>query len=76
MKEFLETLVKNIVDTPEEVEITEVAGEGVTILKVKVVKEEIGLVIGKQGRNVEALRIITNAVGAKAGKKMVIEIID
>jgi len=76
MKEFLETLVKNLVDTPEEVEVTEVAGEGVNILKVKVAKEEIGLVIGKQGRNVEALRIITNAVGKKAGKKLVIEIID
>jgi predicted RNA-binding protein YlqC (UPF0109 family) len=76
MKEFLETLVKNIVDSPEEVEVTEVAGESVTVLNLKVAKKEIGLVIGKKGRNIEAIRILLSAASGKAGKKTVLEIIN
>jgi len=76
MKEFLETLAKNLVDNPDRVEVSEVLGDGVNILKLKVAKEEIGLVIGKNGRTAEALRILLNAVGAKAGKKLVLEIIE
>ncbi|MFC1553699.1 KH domain-containing protein [candidate division KSB1 bacterium] len=76
MKEFLETLAKNLVDTPEEVEVTQVPGDGVNILKLKVAKTEVGLVIGKNGRTAEALRILLNAVGAKAGKKLVLEIVE
>ncbi len=76
MKEFLETLAKNLVDTPEEVEVSEVIGDGVNIMKLKVAKKEVGLVIGKSGRTAEALRILLSAVGAKGGKKMVLEIIE
>ena len=76
MKEFLETLVKNLVDSPDEVEVSEIGGDGVNILKVKVAKGEVGLVIGRKGRTAEALRIILNAVGAKAGKRLVLEIVE
>ena len=76
MIEFLETLAKNLVDTPEEVEVSEVIGDGVNIMKLKVAKKEVGLVIGKSGRTAEALRILLSAVGAKGGKKMVLEIIE
>ena len=76
MKEFLDTLARNLVDTPEEVEVTEVVGEGVTILKLKVVKSEIGLVIGRKGKTAEALRILLSAVGAKNGMKLVLEILE
>ena len=76
MKEFLETLAKNLVDTPENVEVSEVSGDGVNILKLKVAQGEVGLVIGKHGRTAEALRILLNAVGAKAGKKLVLEILE
>jgi len=76
MKEFLETLVKNLVDSPDEVEVSEISGDGVNILKVKVAKGEVGLVIGRKGRTAEALRIILNAVGAKAGKRLVMEIVE
>ncbi len=76
MKEFLETLAKNLVDTPEEVEVSEVIGDSVNIMKLKVAKKEVGLVIGKSGRTAEALRILLSAVGAKGGKKMVLEIIE
>lgn len=76
MKEFLDTLAKNLVDTPEEVEVTEVSGEGVTILKLKVAKSEIGLVIGRKGKTAEALRILLSAVGAKNKTKLVLEILE
>ncbi|MFC1476928.1 KH domain-containing protein [candidate division KSB1 bacterium] len=76
MKEFLEEIAKNLVDNPDKVTVTEIEGDGVNILKLKVAKEEIGLVIGKNGRTAEALRILLNAVGAKAGKKLVLEIIE
>lgn len=76
MKEFLDTLAKNLVDTPEEVEVTEVSGEGVTILKLKVAKNEIGLVIGRKGKTAEALRILLSAVGAKNKRKLVLEILE
>lgn len=76
MKEFLETLAKNLVDTPEEVEVTEVTGDGVNIMKLKVAQGEVGLVIGKKGRTAEALRILLSAVGAKGGKKLVLEILE
>ncbi|MCH7783760.1 KH domain-containing protein [candidate division KSB1 bacterium] len=76
MKEFLETLAKNLVDTPEEVEVTEITGDGVNIMKLKVAQGEVGLVIGKKGRTAEALRILLSAVGAKGGKKLVLEILE
>ncbi|MCH8284999.1 KH domain-containing protein [candidate division KSB1 bacterium] len=76
MKEFLETLAKNLVDTPEEVEVTEISGDGVNIMKLKVAQGEVGLVIGKKGRTAEALRILLSAVGAKGGKKLVLEILE
>ena len=76
MKEFLETLARNLVDKPEDVDVTEVAGDGVNILKLRVNEKEIGLVIGKKGRTAEALRILLNAVGAKSGKKIVLEILE
>lgn len=76
MKEFLDTLAKNLVDTPEEVEVTEVSGVGVTILKLKVAKSEIGLVIGRKGKTAEALRILLSAVGAKNKRKLVLEILE
>ena len=76
MKEFLETLAKYLVDTPEEVEVSEVIGDGVNILKLKVAKGEVGLIIGRKGRTAEAIRILLNAVGAKAGKRLIMEIIE
>lgn len=76
MKEFLETVAKNLVDKPDKVEVTEVPGESVSILKLRVDPSEIGLVIGRRGRTAEALRIVLNAVSAKSGKKIVLEILE
>ena len=76
MKEFLETLAKNLVDKPDDVIVEQVTGDGVNILKLRVNSGEVGLVIGKKGRTAEALRILLNAVGAKHGKKIVLEILE
>jgi len=76
MKEFLETLAKYLVDTPEAVEVSEITGDGVNILKLKVAKGEVGLIIGRKGRTAEAIRLLLNAVGAKAGKRLVMEIVE
>jgi len=76
MKEFLEKLVRYLVEKPDKVEVSEVDGEGVIILKLKVDKEDIGIVIGKRGRTADSLRTILNAVGAKAGKRLVLEILE
>jgi hypothetical protein len=76
MKEFLDKLVRYLVEKPDKVEVSEVDGDGVIILKLKVAKEDIGIVIGKRGRTADALRTILNAVGAKAGKRLVLEILE
>lgn len=75
-RDLLEKLVKSIVDRPEEVEIREIPGEKVVIYEVKVSKEDLGKVIGKQGRTAKAIRTILAAISLKKGKKVVVEIIE
>ncbi len=75
-KELVEYMVKALVDNPEEVQIREVEGEKSTILELKVMKEDIGKVIGKHGRIARAIRTIVNASATKSGKKVVLEILD
>jgi hypothetical protein len=75
-KELVTYMVKALVDNPEEVQIREVEGEKSTILELKVVKEDIGKVIGKHGRIARAIRTILNASATKSGKKVVLEILD
>lgn len=76
MKELLETLAKALVDDPDNVEVTVVEGEQAQILQLKVAPDDIGKVIGKQGRIVNALRTIVKASSVKEGTKATIEIID
>ena len=75
-KELVEYMVKSLVDHPEEVEIREIEGEKSTILELKVIKEDIGKVIGKHGRIARAIRTIINASATKSGKRVVLEILD
>lgn len=75
-KDLVEYMVKCLVDNPEEVQIKEVEGEKSTILELRVVKEDIGKVIGKHGRIARAIRTILNASATKSGKKVVLEILD
>ena len=74
--ELVGYMVKSLVDHPEQVEIREIEGEKSTILELKVIKEEIGKVIGKHGRIARAIRTIINASATKSGKRVVLEILD
>ncbi|MBI4744243.1 MAG: KH domain-containing protein [Actinobacteria bacterium] len=76
MKELLETLAKALVDKPEEVNVSVVEGDKSVILQLHVAQDDIGKVIGKQGRIAKALRVIVKASATKSGKKAIVEIVD
>ena len=76
IKEFVEYLVKLIVDKPEEVEIAEKSGEHVIIFEIHANKQDFGKILGKHGKNIQAIRTLVNSVSAKAGKRSIIEIIE
>jgi uncharacterized protein len=75
LKQLLEMLAKSLVDHPEAVEVSQVEGERSIILEVKVAPDDMGKVIGKQGRIAQALRTIVKAAAVKEGKKVMVEII-
>lgn len=75
MKELLETLAKSLVDYPDEVSVTEVEGDRATILELRVANEDMGKVIGKQGRIAKAIRTIVKASSVREDKKYVVEIV-
>jgi predicted RNA-binding protein YlqC (UPF0109 family) len=76
MKELLEYLAKQLVDNPNDVQVEMIEGERSVILQLKVHPDDIGKVIGKQGRIAQALRTLVKAVGAKQGKNAIVEILD
>jgi len=76
MKALMETIVKSLVDRSESVVIREVKGERITVLELQVAKEDLGKVIGKKGRNAQALRTVLAAASATSGQRYVLEIID
>lgn len=75
MKELLEVIAKNLVDKPEAVVVNEVTGESSTILELKVAPEDMGKVIGKQGRIAKAIRTVVKAAAIHGEKRVVVEII-
>lgn len=75
-KDLVEYIVKSLVDNPEEVTVNVIEGEKSTILELKVATEDIGKVIGKQGRIAKAIRTILSASATKSGKHTVLEILD
>ena len=76
MKKLVKFMAKAMVDDPAQVEVTEIAGSGTLVIELKVAKEDIGKIIGKKGRNAQAMRLILNAASAKLRKRVVLEIID
>jgi len=76
MKELLELIAKSLVDRPEDVEVTEVEGEQTTVLELRVAREDLGKVIGKQGRTARSIRTILASAGMKFKKRVVFEIIE
>lgn len=76
MKELLEFILKALVDDSAAVEISSELNDGVEVFKVKLAKEDIGKVIGKQGKNIKAIRTIIKAVSAREGKRTALEIVE
>ena len=75
-KDLIEFIAKALVDDPSAVSVNETEGEKGTVLELKVKEEDIGKVIGKQGRIAKAMRTILNATAGKTGKKYSLEILD
>lgn len=69
MKDLIVMMVKALVDKPEEVSVQELVGEKTTVFELRVAKEDLGKVIGKQGKTAKAMRIILNATATKLKKK-------
>lgn len=76
MKELIRYIAQALVDSPEQVIITEVEGNQTSVLELKVAKEDLGKVIGKQGRTARAMRTILSAASAKLKKRTVLEILE
>jgi len=76
LKELIELIIKGIVDNPDKVEINEIIGEKTSIFEVRVDSNDIGKVIGRQGRNIKSIRTVVNAAAQKDDKRVVIEIIE
>lgn len=76
MKDLIAYIAKALVDKPEEVVVTEIEGEQTSVLELKVAKEDLGKVIGKQGRTARAMRTILSAASTKINKRSVLEIIE
>ncbi|MGI9570991.1 MAG: KH domain-containing protein [Desulfobulbia bacterium] len=76
MKDLINYIAQALVDHPEQVSVNEVEGSQTSVLELKVAKEDIGKVIGKQGRTARAMRTILNAASAKTKKHTVLEIVE
>ena len=76
MKDLIEFIAQALVDNPQEVEVTEVEGNQTSVLELKVAKEDLGKVIGKQGKTAQAMRTLLTAIAAKDGKRAILKILD
>lgn len=75
MVELVSAIAKSLVDNPDAVEVTEAPAKQATVIQLKVAPEDMGKVIGKQGRIAKALRTVVKAAATKAGKKVIVEIV-
>ena len=76
MKDLIKYISQALVDNPDKVEVTAVIGEQTSVIELRVAKEDLGKVIGKQGRTAKAIRTILSATSAKVHKRAVLEIIE
>ena len=76
MKDLVHKIVEALVDHPDQIEIDEVEGDLTSVIELMVNREDIGKVIGRQGRTAQAIRTILNAASAKSRKRVVLEILD
>ncbi len=76
MKDLIKYIAQALVDHPEQVEVPEVEGDRISVIELKVAKEDMGLIIGRQGRNAQAIRTILGAASGKVKKRTILEIIE
>lgn len=76
MKELVELLARSLVNHPDAVEVKETQSETASILELSVAKDDLGRIIGKQGRTAKSIRTILNAAAARANRKVVLEIVE
>jgi hypothetical protein len=76
MKELITEIAKALVDLPEQVSVTVIEGHYATVLELRVAKSDVAKVIGKQGRNAQAVRTILNAASGKSRKRYILEIME
>jgi uncharacterized protein len=76
LKELIEFIAKALVDNPDLVKVSEIEGEKTSVIELSVAKEDLGKVIGKQGRTARAMRTILSAASTKVRKRAVLEIIE
>ena len=76
MKELVKFIAQSLVDNPEQVQVNEIEGEQTSVIELKVAKEDLGKVIGKQGRTARAMRTILSAASTKIRKRVVLEILE
>ena len=76
MKELVRQVAQQLVNNPDAVEITEIRSDTATLLELRVAKPDLGRVIGKEGRTVQSIRTILNAVAARTNRKVTLEIVE
>ena len=76
MKELIELIAKSLVDDPDNVQVSQLDGEQSSIIELKVAPEDVGKVIGKQGRTAQSIRVILGAAGMKLKKRVSLEIVE
>jgi hypothetical protein len=76
VKELVQYLARSLVNNPEAVEVKEIQGDTASVLELRVAKEDLGRIIGKQGRTARSIRTILNAAASKANRKVVLEIVE
>jgi len=76
MKELVQYLARSLVNNPDAVEVKETEGESASVLELKVAKEDLGRIIGKQGRTAKSIRTILNAAASRSNRKVVLEIVE
>ncbi len=76
MKDLIRIIAEALVDNPDEVDVQEISGSQTSVIELKVAKEDLGKIIGKQGRTAESIRTILSAASTKLKKRTVLEIIE
>jgi len=76
LREVVETIAKALVDLPDEVAVREIEGDATTVIELRVAQQDLGKVIGKQGRTARAIRTLLRAAGMKLRKRFVLEILE